>query len=78
MVSPAPGQWTESTYLNEMPYWATLSNPFFHTSVTSQALVACSRHDKNADVPLPPTVDCEVSKRPKAAPKVQREGEQRT
>ena len=49
--------WIWTTYLNEMPYWATLSKPFFHTSVTSQALVACRRHDRNAEVPLPPTVD---------------------
>lgn len=28
------------TYLNDIPYWCTASNPDFHTNVTSQALVA--------------------------------------
>jgi hypothetical protein len=45
-----------ATHLNEMPYWATLSYPDFHTRVTSQAFVACSRQDKKADTALPPTV----------------------
>ena len=49
------------TYLNEMPYWATLSNPDFHTSVTSQALVAWRRHDRNAETALPPTIHTQVS-----------------
>jgi hypothetical protein len=44
-------------YLNDMPYWATLSYPDFHTRVTSQAFVACSRHDKKAETALPPTVE---------------------
>lgn len=46
-------------YLNDMPYWATLSYPDFQTRVTSQAFVACSRHDKKAETALPPTVDCQ-------------------
>jgi hypothetical protein len=50
-----------ATHLKEMPYWATLSNPFFHTSVTSQAFVAWSRQDRKAEVPLPPTVHRQVS-----------------
>lgn len=44
-----------AAYLNEMPYWATLSKPDFHTRVTSQAFVACNRHDKKAETALPPT-----------------------
>jgi hypothetical protein len=48
-----------AAYLKEMPYWATLSYPDFHTSVTSQAFVACSRHDKKAETALPPTVCCQ-------------------
>ena len=47
-------------YLNEMPYCDTDSNPDFQTSVTSQALVACSLHDKNAETEFPPT-EIEVS-----------------
>ena len=46
-------------YLNEMPYWATLSYPDFQTSVTSQAFVAWSRHDKNAETAFPPTAGCQ-------------------
>jgi hypothetical protein len=42
-----------------MPYWATLSYPDFHTRVTSQAFVACNRHDKKADTALPPTIPCQ-------------------
>lgn len=38
-----------------MPYCATESKPDFHTKVTSQALVACSLHDRKADTALPPT-----------------------
>lgn len=38
-----------------MPYWETCSNPDFHTSVTSQALVAWSRQDRKADTGFPPT-----------------------
>ena len=43
------------SYLNEMPYCATVSKPLFHTSVTSQALVADRRHERKADTELPPT-----------------------
>jgi len=43
------------THLKEMPYWATWSKPDFHTRVTSQALVAWSRHDRKADTAFPPT-----------------------
>ena len=46
-----------TAYLNDMPYWATLSYPDFQTRVTSQAFVACSRHDRKAETALPPTVD---------------------
>ena len=41
--------------LKEIPYCDTCSKPFFHTSVTSQALVACSLHDRKADTAFPPT-----------------------
>ncbi len=44
-----------SAYLNVMPYCETCSNPDFHTSVTSQALVAWSLQDRNAETELPPT-----------------------
>jgi hypothetical protein len=44
--------WTD---LNEMPYCDTFSKPDFQTSVTSQALVACRRHDRKADTAFPPT-----------------------
>ena len=47
--------WCEVAYLNEMPYCDTESKPLFHTSVTSQALVAERRHDKKAETALPPT-----------------------
>ena len=43
-------------YLNEMPYCETVSKPLFHTSVTSQALVADSRHERKAETELPPTI----------------------
>jgi len=43
-------------YLKVMPYWATLSKPDFQTRVTSQALVACRRHDRKAETAFPPTV----------------------
>lgn len=39
----------------EMPYWDTCSYPDFQTSVTSQALVAWSRHERKADTVFPPT-----------------------
>ena len=42
-------------HLNEMPYCETASYPDFHTKVTSQAFVAWSLHDKNAEMALPPT-----------------------
>jgi len=45
----------ESAYLNDMPYCETASKPDFHTSVTSQAFVACRRHERKADTALPPT-----------------------
>ena len=48
-------------YLKDMPYWATLSYPDFHTRVTSQAFVACSRHDKKAETALPPTAESQQS-----------------
>lgn len=46
-------------YLKEMPYWATLSKPDFHTRVTSQALVAWRRHERKAETAFPPTVCCQ-------------------
>lgn len=46
---------TGMLYLNEMPYWATLSKPLFQTRVTSQAFVACSRQERKAETALPPT-----------------------
>jgi len=39
----------------EMPYWATVSKPAFQTNVTSQAFVACRRHERKAETALPPT-----------------------
>lgn len=42
-------------YLIVIPYCATFSKSCFHTSVTSQALVAWSRHDRKAETALPPT-----------------------
>ena len=39
----------------DMPYCATDSKLDFQTSVTSQALVACNRHERNAETALPPT-----------------------
>ena len=39
-----------STYLKDIPYWATASYPDFQTSVTSQALVAWSLHERNAEI----------------------------
>lgn len=44
------------THLNDMPYCSTCWKFDFHTRVTSQALVAESRHDKNAETALPPTI----------------------
>lgn len=51
---------TRSTYLNDTPYWLTASYPLFHTSVTSQALVADKRQDKKAETALPPTTSTRV------------------
>lgn len=48
-------------HLNESPYCATDSNPFFQTRVTSQAFVAESLHDKKAETELPPTAMTLVS-----------------
>lgn len=45
-----------NAYLKDMPYCETASYPDFHTSVTSQAFVAWSRQDRNAEIGLPPTV----------------------
>ena len=38
-----------------MPYCETASKPDFHTSVTSQAFVACRRQERKAETALPPT-----------------------
>lgn len=46
-----------STYFIEIPYCATCSKPDFHTSVTSQVLVAWRRQERKADTALPPTVN---------------------
>jgi hypothetical protein len=43
------------TYLNETPYCDTASKPDFQTKVTSQEVVACSRHERKAEIALPPT-----------------------
>lgn len=51
----------DSTYLNEMPYCATCSNPDFQTRVTSQALVACNLHERKAETALPPTIRIFIS-----------------
>lgn len=50
--------WDGKLYLKEMPYCATLSYPDFHTSVTSQALVACNRQERKAETAFPPTGSC--------------------
>jgi hypothetical protein len=44
-----------ATYLNETPYCDTASKPDFQTKVTSQEVVACSRHERKAEIALPPT-----------------------
>ena len=49
------GDGEKSAYLNDIPYCDTASKPDFQTSVTSQAFVACSRHERNADTAFPPT-----------------------
>jgi hypothetical protein len=54
-VSGALADGVTNSYLNEMPYCETLSKPLFHTSVTSQALVADNRHERKAETALPPT-----------------------
>ena len=51
----------ELAHLNDKPYCATDSKPFFHTNVTSQALVAESLHDKKAETEFPPTATTLVS-----------------
>lgn len=48
------------TYLNDIPYWATLSKPDFQTRVTSQAFVAWRRHERKAETALPPTARCQL------------------
>ena len=55
-------QWGLSkTYLKEMPYWETASYPDFHTSVTSQAFVAWSLHERKAETAFPPTEQILIS-----------------
>lgn len=49
------GPQPRGSYFMEMPYWDTCSYPDFHTSVTSQALVAWSRHERKAETAFPPT-----------------------
>lgn len=44
------------SYRKEIPYCATASYPDFQTSVTSQALVACSLQERKAETALPPTI----------------------
>jgi len=44
-------------YLKDMPYCETDSKPLFHTSVTSQALVADKRQERKADTEFPPTTN---------------------
>ena len=50
------------SYRKDIPYWLTLSKPDFQTRVTSQALVACRRHDKKAETAFPPTVGIELAR----------------
>lgn len=45
----------DGTYLKETPYCETASKPDFQTRVTSQEVVACNRHDRKAEMALPPT-----------------------
>lgn len=52
----------DSAYLKETPYCATVSYPDFHTSVTSQELVAWSLQERNAETALPPTIRAFVSR----------------
>lgn len=47
-----------------MPYCDTESNPDFHTSVTSQAFVACSLQERKADTAFPPTTEHDISFHP--------------
>ena len=49
------------SYLNDIPYCDTASKPDFQTRVTSQALVACSLQERNAETALPPTTIQRVS-----------------
>jgi hypothetical protein len=49
------------TYRNEIPYCDTMSKLDFHTSVTSQAFVADSLHDRKAETALPPTTPDTIS-----------------
>lgn len=51
-----------ATYLKETPYCETASKPCFHTSVTSQEVVAWRRQDRNAEIALPPTKQDLVSR----------------
>ena len=53
----------ERTYLKDIPYWATCGKLAFQTRVTSQALVACNRHDRKAETALPPTKQYRLSSR---------------
>ena len=51
----------KATYLKEMPYCETASYPDFQTSVTSQAFVAWSLQDRNAETAFPPTEQILIS-----------------
>lgn len=55
------GAAADLTYLNDIPYCDTCSKPVFQTRVTSQALVACNRHDKKAETGFPPTTTTFIS-----------------
>ncbi len=48
------------TYWKDIPYCETVSNPDFHTRVTSQALVAWSLQERKAETALPPTIQSPV------------------
>lgn len=52
----------------EMPYCETCSKPDFHTSVTSQALLAWRRHDRKAETAFPPTEHTLISSLSSVAP----------
>ena len=61
---------SRGSYFMEMPYWDTCSYPDFQTSVTSQALVAWSRHERKAETAFPPTEHTLISSLSSVAPAI--------